>query len=170
VLTATFRVVSFEQPLLLTVKEYVVLVVGLTVMELVVELLLQEYVPPPEAIIVVELPEQILSFQVKEIIGKGFTVILILVSFEQPLETVREYVLLDAGETIILLVVAPLLQLYVPPPVAISVSGMPTHIGDFPVMVTPNMVPVVTVIVLETVSIPPQAVNISWVVYVPAVE
>ena len=56
-------------------------------------------------------------------IGIGLTVISMLVSFEQPpLVTPTVYVVLATGVTVMLDVVAELLQEYVPPPVAVILA------------------------------------------------
>ena len=62
------------------------------------------------------------------------------------------------------LVVAPLLHKYIVPPVAINVSEVPVHIGDFPFILAKPEPPEVTVIVLVTVSPPPHAVTINCAV------
>ena len=84
---------------------------------------------PPLAVSKVLSPEQMEVFPLIAGIGAGFTVTTVLVSLLQnPLLTLTEYVVLTRGDTIILLVVAPLLQEYLLPPEALRVIVLPSQI------------------------------------------
>ena len=113
-LTVTVTDVAAEQPLAsVTVTEYVVVAVGLTVMEAVDCPLLQLYEEPPEAVMVVDSPLQITLSPVMAGFGNGLTVTVTDVAAEQPLAsvTVTEYVVVAVGLTVMEAVDCPLLQL-----------------------------------------------------------
>ena len=75
----------------------------------VIALLSQEYVPPPDAVSVVELPWQRFVFPEMEAAGNGFTVTSdVVVLVHAPFETVTVYVVFDTGESVIVADVAPL--------------------------------------------------------------
>jgi len=75
----------------------------------------------------------------------------------QPLAfvTVTVYVVVEPGDTVILVVVAPVLHEYVPPPLAVKVAFCPLQIGDGLLMLAVGFV--FTVKVLESVSVQPLA-------------
>ena len=91
---ATFTVVTalFVQPLpLVTVTVYEVGEVGFTVIVVAVEPEFQEYVPPPEAVRVAELPVQIFVFPEIEAVGRGLELtVAAAVSEHPPAETITE--------------------------------------------------------------------------------
>ena len=113
-LTVTVTEVAAEQPLAsVTVTEYVVVAVGLTVMEAVDCPLLQLYEEPPEAVRVVDSILQMTLSPVMAGFGNGLTVTVTDVAAEQPLAsvTVTEYVVVAVGLTVMEAVDCPLLQL-----------------------------------------------------------
>src|ERR1041385_2353978 len=123
---------------LVTVTVYVVVVVGLTVIEAVVAALLQRNDVPPDAVNVEEPPTQIEGlFGVMLQVGAGFTVTVAEHELVHPLAlvTVTVYVVVVVGLTVIEAVVAALLQRNDVPPDAVNVDEPPTHIeGLFGVM------------------------------------
>jgi len=68
--------------------------------------------------------------------GSGFTVTVAEAVEVQPLVLVTEYVLVVDGETVIEVVVAPVLQVYPPPPLAVNVTLCPLQMVLPPVMET----------------------------------
>jgi len=104
---------------------------GFTVMAAVVAPVLQLYPVPPLAVNVVFSPTQILA-DAGDIdgVGKAFTVTVALVLAVHPaaLVTVTVYVVVVAGFIVIADVVAPVLQLYPVPPLAMSVVLSPSQI------------------------------------------
>jgi len=126
------------QPISVTVTVYEVVVPGDTVIAAVVALVLQTYVPPPEAVKVADAPAQMMPslFVVPEVsvtaiagTGSGFTVMVDDEVAVQPFRvTVTVYEVVDAGVTVIAPVVAPVLQEYVPPPDAVKVADAPAQI------------------------------------------
>jgi hypothetical protein len=113
-LTVTVSVADAWHPLASdTVTLYVVVAVGLTVILLVVDPLLQIYVLPPFAVRVVLSPRQISLSPLIVGVGIGFTVTVSLATAWHPLAsvTVTLYVVVAVGLTVILLVVEPLLQI-----------------------------------------------------------
>ena len=91
----------------------------------------QTYVLAPLAVRVVLVPLQMLADAgVRVKVGKGFTVIVLVAVFEQPpaLVPVTVYVVFAVGLTVMLVVVAPVFQLYETPPDAVSVAPEPLHI------------------------------------------
>jgi hypothetical protein len=52
----------------------------------------------------------------------------------KPLSTATVYIVVAIGDTVILLVVAPVFHEYVPPPVAVNVVLLPRHIELIPLM------------------------------------
>jgi hypothetical protein len=94
----------------------VVVTAGLTVIELVELPVLQTNVLPatPDAVSVTLPPAQIVGGVEIEAVAAASTVTLLLALAVQlvPLETVTEYVVLEAGLTVMSCVVAPLLQMY----------------------------------------------------------
>ena len=122
--TVSFEL-SLQEPLLTTTLK-VLSFAGLTVILLVVAPLLHKYVPTPVVVNTVLSPIQIELLPVTLTVGVGLTVMETVVSFGQPLfTTVTVYVVSLAGLTVIVLAVAPLLQEYVPPPVAVSITLLP---------------------------------------------
>jgi hypothetical protein len=105
-------------------------------MAAVVAPLLQAYVPPPVAVKVVLPPLQITDVPVMLAVGNALTATPLLAVDVQPLPlvTVTVYVAFAVGLTVMAAVVAPLLQEYVPPPVAVKVVLPPLQITDVPVM------------------------------------
>lgn len=79
-------------------------------------------------------PEQIVESPVMETTGSGFTIRLCVAVATQPLSlvTVTVYKVVMAGDTMILGVVSPVLQLYDPPPDPVSVAVAPTQIEAGP--------------------------------------
>ena len=113
-----------------TVTVYVVVVVGLTVIEAVVAVLLHRNDVPPEAVNVDEPPIQIDGFAgVMLHVGGGFTVTVVEHELVQPLAlvTVTVYVVVEVGFTVIEAVVAALLHRNDVPPDAVSVDEPPTQ-------------------------------------------
>ena len=90
-----------------------VVVVGLTVMLVIVAPLLHKYDVPPVAVSVVLDPVQISVSPLILGVGREFTVTVTLVDPWQPLPsvTVTLYVVVAVGLTVMLVLVAPLLQL-----------------------------------------------------------
>jgi hypothetical protein len=120
-----------------TVTLYVVVAVGLTVILLVVEPLLQIYVLPPPAVSVVLSPRHMIVSPLIVGVGIGFTVMVSFVEAWQPLasDTVTLYVVVAVGLTVILLVVEALLQIYVLPPLAVRIVLSPRQIIVSPLIV-----------------------------------
>jgi hypothetical protein len=114
-----------------------VVTVGLTVVLLVVEPLLQIYVLPPLAVNVVLSPRHMIVSPLIVGVGIGFTVTISLADAPQPLTlvTVTLYVVVAVGVTVMLLVVDPLLQIYVLPPLAVRVVLSPRQILVSPLKV-----------------------------------
>ena len=108
--------------------------VGETIIGFVVAPVLQEYVPPPVAVSVADVPEQIVVLAVLMFaIGDGFTVTEMLVVSEQfPAETITEYVVFVMGETVMEEVVAVVFHEYVNPPDAVRTVDCPEQIVLFP--------------------------------------
>jgi hypothetical protein len=110
------------------------------------------------------------------IIGSGFTMIVTDVVDEQPLfVTVTVYVVVLAGVTDMLDVVAPVVHAYVPPPVAAKFALAPAHIvlslfvvPDVSVAVIPATGNGVTVIVCMTTAVHPAPLD-TVTVYVVVV-
>ena len=89
--------VSAQLPLL-TITEYVVLVVGVTVMEVEVEPVVQEYVVPPLAVSVVLPPVQIVVLgETAATIEELIFTITVSVAFPQEVTPVQTYVVVVAG-------------------------------------------------------------------------
>src|SRR5258706_457619 len=133
----TVTVVEHElvHPLaLVTVTVYVVVIVGLTVIDAVVAPVLNRKDVPPDAVSVAEPPIQITGLgQVILHTGNGFTVTTLEHELVQPLAlvTVTVYVVVTLGLTEIEAVVAPVLQRNDVPPDAVSVDEPPTQIAGF---------------------------------------
>jgi hypothetical protein len=91
---------------------------------------------PPLAVNVVHSPAHIVSLPLIVMSGKGSTVIIFCAVPWQPLASVAVtlYVVVLAGVTVIDDVVAPLLQMYVTPPVAVNITLPPVHTVDGPDM------------------------------------
>jgi len=128
-LTVTVVVHELVQPFAsVTVTVYVVVIVGLTVIEAVVCPVLHKNVMPPEAVNVFEPPSQMDKLpQTMLHTGNGFTVTVVAHELLHPnaFVTVTVYVVLDAGLTVIEAVLAPVLQRKVVPPAAVSVAEPP---------------------------------------------
>lgn len=94
--------------------------------------------PPPEAVSVAEVPLQILpssavvpdvSVTAIDAVGNGFTVmVLVAVEVQPTLETVTVYVVVVVGVVVMAAVVAPVLHVYVPPPVPVIVTEAPAQV------------------------------------------
>ena len=127
--TVTLSVDVHDAPLV-TVTVYVVFNAGDTVMLAVVSVVLHAYVPPPEAVNVVDFPLHIVALVPASAVGTALTVTVTLSVDVQldPLVTVTVYVLLVVGDTVVVAAVAPVLHAYVPPPVAVNVVDLPLHI------------------------------------------
>lgn len=163
------------QPLLVTVTIYRVVIVGLTVMLVVVAPVLHRYVPPPVPVSVTEDPAHIapslgvlpeVSDTVIPATGSGLTVIVVDAVAVQPLAlvTVTVYGVVPTGVTVMAIVVAPVLQRYVPPPLAVSVADAPAQIvpsllvvPDVSATVIPAVGIGLTVIVVLAVAVQPFA-------------
>jgi hypothetical protein len=114
-----------------TVTEYVVVVVGLTVIDAVVAPVLHRNDVPPAAVSVDEAPIQIVGLAgVMLHVGSGFTVTVVEHELVHPaaLVTVTVYVVVVVGLTVIAAVVAPVLQRKDIPPDAVSVAEPPIQI------------------------------------------
>jgi len=83
------------------------------------------------------------------------TTICVAVALQIAFVTVTVYVVVLFGCMVMLLVVAPLLQLYVPPPVAVKMVLSPLHIVSVPLMLVTT--PLSTVIVILSVFVQPPA-------------
>ena len=117
-----------------TITEYEVADVGETIIGFVVAPVLQEYVPPPVAVSVAEVPAQMVVLAVLIFaFGEGFTFTVIdVVSAQVPAETITEYVVPVVGETVMTEVVAVVFQEYVSPPEAVSTVDCPEQMVLFP--------------------------------------
>jgi hypothetical protein len=83
--TVTVAVATAAQPFaLVTVTVYGVVAAGLTVMAAVAAPLLQAYVPPPDAVNIVEAPAQITVLPVIVAVGSGFTTTVAVATAVQP--------------------------------------------------------------------------------------
>ena len=111
------------------------MLVGLTVITADVAPVFHKYVPPPLAVNVAVAPVHIVPslFATPEVsvisiaaIGNGFTTNDLEVDDEHP-ETVIVTVYVPAIPVVIAAVVAPVLQTYVPPPLAVKVADAPAH-------------------------------------------
>ena len=131
-LTLTVAEQELVHPLaLVTVTVYVVVEVGLTVIEAVVAPVLHRNDVPPEAISVDEPPTQIEESDTLMLhAGAGFTVTVVEHELVQPLAsvTVTVYVVVEVGLTVIEAVVADVLHKNDVPPDAVSVEEPPTQI------------------------------------------
>lgn len=132
-LTVINRVAVEEHPVDVPVTVYVVVDVGETVTELPVnDPGIHEYVVAPEAVIEVELPEQIVVLDAVVVtVGVGFTVIKRVAVAVHPLAAVpvTVYVVVVVGETVTGEPVRePGIQAYVAAPVAVNVVELPEHI------------------------------------------
>ena len=129
--TTTVVVHELLQPLpSVTVTVYVVVTVGLTVIEAVVAPVLHRNDVPPDAVSVFEPPRQMDKLpQVMLHTGNGFTVTVVAHELVHPnaLVTVTVYVVLDVGFTVMEAVVAPVLQRKEFPPDAVSVVEPPSQ-------------------------------------------
>ena len=134
-----FTVTVLEQELvhpcaLVTVTVYVVVTLGLTVIDAVVAPVLQRKDTPPVAVSVDEAPIQIDGFAgVMLQAGSGFTVTVFEQELVHPcaLVTVTVYVVVVVGLTVMDAVVAPVLHRNDTPPVAVSVDEAPIQIDGF---------------------------------------
>ena len=109
----------------------------MTIIAAVVAPVLQEYVPPPEAVSVAVAPTQMMPslFVVPDVsmtaiagTGSGFTVMVDEAVPVQPFRlTVTVYDVVEPGVTVIAAVVAPVFQEYVPPPDAVKVADAPAQ-------------------------------------------
>jgi hypothetical protein len=129
--TVTVVVHELLQPLpSVTVTVYVVVIVGLTVIEAVVAPVLQRNDVPPEAVSVFEPPKQMDKVpQVMLHCGNGLTVTVVAHELVHPnaLVTVTVYVVLVVGLTVIEAVVSPVLHKKELPPDAVIVVELPTQ-------------------------------------------
>jgi hypothetical protein len=98
---------------------------------------LQAYEVPPLAVSVAEAPAQMMPslFVVPELsvsvivgVGSGFTVMVLVEVAEQPLALVAVTVYVPAVDTVMAAVVAPVLQAYEVPPLAVRVAEAPAQI------------------------------------------
>ena len=132
-----FTVTVVEHELLqpfasVTVTVYVVVVVGLTVMEAVVAEVLHRNDVPPDAVSVVEFPIQIAGLAgVILHVGSGFTVTVVEQELLHPFSsvTVTVYVVVTRGLTFIDAVVSVVLHRNEVPPEAVRVVEPPTQIA-----------------------------------------
>ena len=113
------------------------MVVGLTMIGLVVAPVFHKYVPPPLAVIVALVPEQMVVAvdempAVTPVLTVMFTTAVLV---HVPFETKTEYDVAVVGETTIGLVVVPVFHEYVPPPVAVSVAFCPVQIVVLAVLI-----------------------------------
>lgn len=128
--TVMMRVAVAVQPADVPVTVYVVVPVGETVtVAPVSDPGIQVYVVAPEAVIDVELPEQIVALVVVVVtVGVGLTLIVRVAVFVQPFAAVpvTVYVVVVIGETVTVVPVSePGIQLYVDAPPAVSVVELP---------------------------------------------
>lgn len=118
----------FEHPALVPVTIKLVFAVGETVNVFTVAPELHAYVVAPLAINVAVWPEHMVG-ELTDIIGNGLTTTVVTVAPEHaPLVPETENEVVDAGETIILFPIEPLLHEYEVAPVEISVVVCPAHI------------------------------------------
>ena len=120
-------------------------VVGDTVIAAVLAPVFQLYVPPAVAVNVVLVPVQIVVFPV--IVGLGGEVIVtvtIVIPVHPLVVAVTVYVVGIAGDTVILVVDAPLSHTYVVPPFAVSVVLVPGHTLVVPVILGVGLLITVT--------------------------
>jgi len=109
---------------------------------------LQEYVPPPVPLSVVELPRLIVTSEPALAVGpvNTFTVI-VAVSVQAPFETTTVYVVVAVGETVSKELVPPVFHEYVPPPVAVRIVEEPAQMLVSPVILATGGAVVLTVTV-----------------------
>lgn len=121
-----------EQPLAsVTVTVYVVVTVGFTVIDAVAAPVLQRKDTPPDAVSVDEPPTQMEESEAVMLhTGAGFTTTVVEHELVQPLAsvTVTVYVVVAIGVTVIVAVVAPVLQRNDTPPEAVMVFEPPGQI------------------------------------------
>ena len=138
-----------------TVTVYVVVEVGLTVIEAVVADVLHRNDVPPDAVNVVEPPTHIEGLEGAMLhAGAGLTVTVVEHELVHPLAsvTVTVYVVVEVGLTVIEAVVADVLQRNDVPPDAVSVEEPPTQIeGLDELMLHTGPGPTVTVVEHELV-------------------
>lgn len=107
--------------------------VGFTVIVPPVCPLLQEYVPPPEAVSVVVLPAQVVTGGDTDAVGVEIMVtVMLAVSAHVPLETITEYVAFEEGLTTIAAAELPVLHEKAVPPDAVKVVLLPGQMDVFP--------------------------------------
>jgi hypothetical protein len=132
--------------------------VGETVSGFAVEPVLQLYVVPPAAVNVALEPEQIVGELTVTVRLDPIVTVATAVAEHPEVVPVTVYDVVDAGETVIGFVVAPVLQLYVVPPAAVSVAVPPAQIvGEFTVTVGIGF----TVIVPTAVDEQPDVVPVT---------
>jgi hypothetical protein len=122
-------------------------------MSAVVSPVLQRYVPPPATVNVVLTPLQMVVTPVMFGVGIGLTVTAWLAVAVHPetLVTVTVYVISADGLTVMNGSKEPLLHLYRPPPVAVSVVLPPLQITEGPVIATTGFWFTMTVLVAVAV-------------------
>ena len=106
------------------------------------------------AVSVVLAPEQIVVFPEIEAVGAGKKLTVVVAVPVQPVVAVTVTVYVPAVEIVVLAVVEPLLQMYVPPPVAVKMVELVPQTVVFPEIV---MATVFTVTVTEAVPVQPFA-------------
>jgi hypothetical protein len=134
-----------------------------TLVAAVVAPLLQEYVPPPAAVKVMEVVVHVRTVVAGAVIAATGAVLFCVIVIDsvsvQPFAEVTVTVYVPAEVTLVAAVVAPLLQEYVPPPAAVKVMEVVVHVRTVVVgaVIAATGAVIFCVIVMDSVSVQPFA-------------
>jgi hypothetical protein len=145
---------------------------AVTLVAAVVAPLLQEYVPPPVAVKPILVAVHVRTVVVGAVIAATGEVIFCVIVIDsvsvQPFAAVTVTVYVPGAVTLVAAVVAPLLQEYVPPPVAVKPILVAVHVRTVVVgvVIAATGEVIFCVIVIDSVSVQPFA-EVTVTVYVP---
>jgi hypothetical protein len=144
----------------------------LTLVAAVVAPLLQEYVPPPVDVKPILVAVHVRTVVVGVVIAATGAVIFCVIVIDSvsvhPFADVTVTVYVPAELTLVAAVVAPLLQEYVPPPVAVKLIPVVVHVRTVVIgaVIAATGAVIFCVIVIDSVSVHPFA-DVTVTVYVP---